>query len=120
MPVTTPTAAANIHVIRISSIVGVAVAFRIAYDQQSLFDINSGEVGSFQVPPGSHAIAVKCFGGLVPIVHTYDVQENFVAGQDYYFQVQPGFFNCAAIQSMSADQGRSMMAGMTTVPLGNN
>jgi hypothetical protein len=120
LPVTTPATAANVHVMRISTIEDITVGFRILYDQHKLFNINNGEAGSFQVPPGRHDIAVECFGGLVPIIHTYDLQENFVAGQDYYFQVQPGFINCASIQSMTADQGRSMIPGMTPVSLSNN
>ncbi len=120
LPVTTQAAAANVHVLRVSSIMGVGIAFRIAYDGQNIFDIRSGQVGSFPVPPGTHTIEVKCFGGLLPIVQTEDVEENFTTGKDYYFLVQPDIVTCASIQSMGPDQGAGMMQDMTPVPLSNN
>ena len=119
LPVVTKSDSATVYVVRRFAVVGMLNTFRIAYDKKNLFDIGNGDFGTFEVPPGSHDIAVKCFGGLLPIIQTHDLQQDFVAGKDYYFEVAPDTVACASIQAMSVDEGQVVKSFLTQVPLTN-
>jgi hypothetical protein len=119
LPTVTPTTEATVHVFRQSNLMGMLNTFRIAFDKKNLFNIGNGTFVTFPVPAGQHDIAVKCFGGMLPVVQTEDLQQNFAAGQEYYFAVAPDVITCASIQLYPNDEGPSMMAGLTPIKLGN-
>ncbi len=113
-----PTVApANIHVIREAAFAGGSLTFRVAYDSHNVFDIRSGEVGSFPVPAGTHDITIKCSGSFIPLLWTADMSKDFTAGQNYYFVVAPNLITCATISNINAQDGQRMMAGLTAVKL---
>ena len=120
LPTVTPGTEVTVHVFRQSNVMGMLNTFRIAYDKKNLFDIGNGTYGTFQVPAGPHDIAVKCFGGMLPVVQTEDIQQVFIPGQEYYFAVEPDIVTCASIQLYPKEEGEGMMAGLTQIPLGNH
>ena len=108
--------AGTVVVIRISSFVGSANGYTVAFDGKDLFGIGSGEYAEFRVPPGEHYLGVKCFGGFTPTWKEDSLKFEAKANGANYFVVSPNL-SCAAVKPADREEAMKLIPGSKNIAL---
>lgn len=108
--------AAKVVVVRVSSMVGAANGYTVAFDGKDVFGIGSGENAEFSITPGEHYLGVKCFGGFTPTWKEDSLRFEAKQSSSSYFVVSPNM-NCAAIQAAEESEVVKLLANSKAVSL---
>lgn len=108
--------AGTVVVVRVSSFVGAANGYTVAFDGKDLFGIGSGEYAEFRVPAGVHYLGVKCFGGFTPTWKEDSLKFEAKSSDTNYFVVSPNL-SCAAVRPASRDEALKLVPGSKQVAL---
>jgi len=105
---------ATLVLIRPSDVIGMTNSDYVALDGKDVFSIRSGDNTRFAIPPGPHAVAVKCFGGWSPTWK--EDSKAFVAegGGTSYFSISPSM-KCSKIEPVSEADGKALLGRTTFV-----
>ena len=105
---------ATLVLIRPSNVIGMTNSDYVALDGKDVFSIRSGDNTRFAIPPGPHAVAVKCFGGWSPTWK--EDSKAFVAegGGTSYFSISPSM-KCSKIEPVSEADGKALLGRTTFV-----
>ncbi|MCX5723539.1 MAG: hypothetical protein NTX84_03270 [Nitrospirae bacterium] len=110
----TPTA--KLTVMRVSSIVGVAVTFFVVLDGEEIFAIGSGEHTEFKIGVGEHYVGAKHFGGWTPTWKENAVRFTALAEKEYFFEISPNLLTGSAeIQSVEPAAAEKRIATSTFI-----
>jgi len=89
--------AGKVVVARVKMFLGGGNGYAIALDGKNIIGIGSGEHTEFFVPVGEHTIAVRCFGGIVPMQHEDLLNFTAKATEVNYFLISANM-SCAEIK----------------------
>lgn len=108
--------AAKVVVVRISSMVGAANGYTVAFDGKDVFGIGSGENAEFLAPPGEHYLGVKCFGGFTPTWKEDALKFDATPSSSNYFVISPSL-SCAAVRQAEESEAKKLLVGSKPVNL---
>jgi outer membrane protein assembly factor BamE (lipoprotein component of BamABCDE complex) len=108
----------EVTVIRISSILYLAISYIINLDGVEIFVIQSGQHTKFKLNEGEHYIGVKCKGGGQGWIEE-SLKFNVVPNSSSFFKVSPNFFSCAGIESITEEEALIEIKNSKYVPMNN-
>jgi len=106
--------AAKVVVVRVSSVIGAAAGVKSDVGPRCESGLGSGEHAEFRVPAGEHAIAIGCFGGLVPKWNQESLRFTAQPGASLFFIVSPSA-SCAELRAATEAEARTHLQSSRSV-----